>query len=93
MRWWAAYDLMIDGEPRGIEWDTISYLRPILKDTLLFGNTGFEPNEAGRWIRDGLVDGVVIGRPLLYNPDYVAKLQSDQADTLYVEQPGDEYWW
>ena len=93
MRWWAAYDLMIDGEPRGIEWDAISYLRPILKDTLLFGNTGFEPNEAGRWIRDGLVDGVVIGRPLLYNPDYVAKLQSDQADTLYVEQPGDEYWW
>ncbi|KAB8228873.1 alkene reductase [Aspergillus alliaceus] len=93
MRWWAAYDLMIDGKPRGVEWDAISYLRPILKDTLLFGNTGFEPEEAEEWIRDGRMDGVVIGRPLLYNPDYVEKLKSARSNELYKEQVGDEFWW
>jgi 2,4-dienoyl-CoA reductase-like NADH-dependent reductase (Old Yellow Enzyme family) len=93
MRWWAAYDLMIDGKPRGVEWDPISFLRPILKDTLLFGNTGFTPQEADQWIREGRMDAVVIGRPLLYNSDYVQKLQDNRADTLYQEQPGDEHWW
>lgn len=93
MRWWAAYDLMIDGKPRGVEWDAISYLRPILKDTLLFGNTGFSPEEADHWIRHGRMDGVVIGRPLLYNPDYVEKLKASRSDELYSEQPGDEFWW
>ncbi|KAH6678773.1 hypothetical protein F5X68DRAFT_223844 [Plectosphaerella plurivora] len=93
MRWWAAYDLMIEGRPRGIEWDPIAYLRPILKKTPLFGNTAFTPAEADDWVRRGLMDAVVIGRPLLYNPDYVQKLREGRADTLYEEQPGDEFWW
>lgn len=93
MRWWAAYDLMIEGKPRGVEWDPIAYLRPFLCDTLLFGNTGFTPAEADAWIRDGLVDAVVIGRPLLYNADYVEKIQRGALDEIYQEQPGDEYWW
>ena len=93
MRWWKAYDLMIDGMSRGVEWDAISYLRPILKNTLLFGNTGFTPAEADEWIKVGRVDAVVIGRPLLYNPDYVEKIQAGQAHLLYEEQAGDEYWW
>lgn len=93
MRWWASYDLMINGQPRGVRWDPIAYLRPILKNTLLFGNTAFEPLEADEWIKNGAMDGVVIGRPLLYNPDYVEKLQAGQASSLYQEQPGDEHWW
>lgn len=93
MRWWAAYDLMIEGKPRGVEWDPIAYLRSFLCDTLLFGNTGFTPAEADAWIRDGLVDAVVIGRPLLYNADYVEKIQRGALDEIYQEQPGDEYWW
>ncbi|KAJ5208586.1 hypothetical protein N7449_002965 [Penicillium cf. viridicatum] len=93
MRWWASYDLMIDGKPRGVEWDPIGYLRPILNNTLLFGNTAFTPSEADDWIQRGLIDAVVIGRPLLYNPDYVEKIQAGQASELYGEQPGDEYWW
>ncbi|OQE11990.1 hypothetical protein PENFLA_c066G10198 [Penicillium flavigenum] len=93
MRWWAAYDLMIDGKPRGVQWDPIAYLRPILKNTLLFGNTAFSPREADQWIEKGLIDAVVIGRPLLYNPDYVQKLQMGRADLLYEEQAGDEHWW
>lgn len=93
MRWWKAYDLMIDGMPRGVEWDTISYLRPILQNTLLFGNTGFTPAEADEWIKEGRVDAVVIGRPLLYNPDYVEKIRAGNVHLLYEEQAGDEYWW
>lgn len=93
MRWWSAYDLMIDGKPRGIEWDPIAFLRPILENTPLFGNTGFTPHEADDWIRQGLMDAVVIGRPLLYNPDYVTKLEQGLEDSLYEEQPGDEFWW
>ncbi|KAH7118337.1 hypothetical protein EDB81DRAFT_667847 [Dactylonectria macrodidyma] len=93
MRWWASYDLMIQGKPRGVPWDPIAYLRPILKNTLLFGNTAFGPSEADEWIKNGLMDGVVIGRPLLYNPDYVEKLQSGHPESLYEEQPGDEHWW
>ncbi|OJJ67783.1 hypothetical protein ASPBRDRAFT_58859 [Aspergillus brasiliensis CBS 101740] len=93
MRWWAAYDLMINGRPRGVEWDAIAFLRPILKDTLVLGNTGFEPEEAEQWIREGRMDGVVIGRPLLYNPDYVEKLKAGRTKELYREQPGDEFWW
>ncbi|KAL3481526.1 hypothetical protein BJX99DRAFT_243547 [Aspergillus californicus] len=93
MRWWAAYDLMIDGKPRGVAWDPIDHLRPILRNTLLFGNTGFEPDEADDWIRGRRIDAVVIGRPLLYNPDYVDKLERNRADTLYHEKPGDEHWW
>lgn len=93
MRWWAAYDLMIDDKPRGVEWDPIAYLRPILANTLLFGNTAFTPSEADDWIARGLIDAVVIGRPLLYNPDYVEKLQAGKASDLYEEQPGDEHWW
>lgn len=84
---------MIDCKPRGVQWDAISYLRPILKDTLLFGNTGFEPEEADEWLRDCRMDGVVIGRPLLYNPDYVEKLKVGRSEELYREQPGDEFWW
>ncbi|KAJ5256832.1 hypothetical protein N7478_012936 [Penicillium angulare] len=93
MRWWASYDLMIEGRPRGIEWNPIDCLRPILKDTLLFGNSAFMPEEADEWIRDDRMDAVVIGRPLLYNPDYTEKLQNGSAVTLYQEQPGDEHWW
>ncbi|KAM0323525.1 hypothetical protein ACHAQA_008806 [Verticillium albo-atrum] len=93
MRWWSAYDLMIDGKPRGIEWDPIGYLRPILKNTLLFGNTAFTPLEADEWIGEGRMDAVVVGRPLLYNPDYVQKLRAGLVDPLYEEQSGDEYWW
>ncbi|KAK2668998.1 NADH:flavin oxidoreductase/NADH oxidase, N-terminal [Fusarium oxysporum f. sp. vasinfectum] len=93
MRWWAAYDLMIEGKPRGVQWDPIAALRPILSNTLLFGNTAFTPEEADEWIRKGYMDAAVIGRPLIYNPDYVEKIQSGRADTLYNEQPGDEHWW
>lgn len=93
MRWWSAYDLMIGGKPRGIEWDAILHLRPILKNTPVFANTGFTPSEADEWIRKGYCDAVVIGRPYLYNPDYVEKLERNAADELYLEQPGDEYWW
>ncbi|KAH6648120.1 hypothetical protein BKA67DRAFT_524310 [Truncatella angustata] len=93
MRWWEAYDVFIDGNPRGVAWDPIAYLRPILKSTLLFGNTGFRPEEADEWIHDNRMDAVVIGRPLLYNPDYVAKLREGRSNELYEEQPGDEYWW
>ncbi|KAF2021159.1 FMN-linked oxidoreductase [Aaosphaeria arxii CBS 175.79] len=93
MRWWASYDPMIGGKPRAVEWDPIAYLRPILKNTPLFGNTAFTPEEADQWIQDGKMDAVVIGRPLLYNPDYVDKLTSGRAAEIYKEQPGDEYWW
>ncbi|KAF9698156.1 hypothetical protein EKO04_003946 [Ascochyta lentis] len=93
MRWWASYDPMIGGKPRAVEWDPIGYLRPILKNTLVLGNTGFTPHEANEWIRDGKMDGAVIGRPFLYNPDYVQKLGQGRAAELYLEQPGDEYWW
>jgi 2,4-dienoyl-CoA reductase-like NADH-dependent reductase (Old Yellow Enzyme family) len=93
MRWWASYDLMIDSKPRGVQWDPIAALRPILSNTLLFGNTAFTPEEADEWIGKGCMDAAVIGRPLLYNPDYVEKIQSGQADALYKEQPGDEHWW
>lgn len=93
MRWWSAYDLMIDGKPRGIEWDPISYLRPILKNTMLFGNTAFTPLEADTWIGEGRMDAAVIGRPLLYNPDYVKKVRNSLVEPLYEEAPGDEYWW
>jgi 2,4-dienoyl-CoA reductase-like NADH-dependent reductase (Old Yellow Enzyme family) len=43
MRWWAVHDPMLGGKQRGVNWDPIAYLRPILKDTLVFGNTGFRP--------------------------------------------------
>lgn len=93
MRWWASYDLMIDGEPRGIEWDPINYLRPILKNTHIFGNTAFTPVEAEQWIEKGLIDAAVIGRPLLYNADYIRQIQDGLKTPMYEEQPGDEFWW
>lgn len=93
MRWWASYDLMIEGKPRGIEWDPIAYLRPVLKNTLLVGNTGFVPEEANEWIAAGKMDAVVIGRPLLYNANYMDKLYADRSEDIYIEQPGDEHWW
>lgn len=93
MRWWESYDLMIDGKPRGVQWDPIAKLRPILKNTPLFGNTGFTPKEADEWIAKGYIDAAVIGRPLLYNPDYTEKILAGRADEIYNEQPGDEYWW
>ena len=93
MRWWASYDLMIEGKPRGIDWDPIAYLRPILKHTLLFGNTAFTPEDAEEWINIGKMDAAVIGRPLLYNPNYVEKLKSNGRKDIYEEQVGDEWWW
>lgn len=93
MRWWSSYDLMIEGKPRGIEWNPIQYLRPILKNALLFGNTAFTASEANQWISDNLIDAVVIGRPLLYNPDYAEKCLAGREDDLYTEQSGDEFWW
>lgn len=92
MRCWESYDLMVEGRPRGIDWDPIEYLRPILKYTLLFGNTAFTPEDAEEWIRIGKMDAAVIGRPLLYNPDYV-KLKAGKREEIYEELPGDEYWW
>jgi 2,4-dienoyl-CoA reductase-like NADH-dependent reductase (Old Yellow Enzyme family) len=93
MRWWAAYDPMLGGKKRGVEWDPIAYLRPILKDTLLVGNTGFTPEEADEWIREGKMDAAVIGRPMLYNPDYVQLLEEGRREEMYDEEPGDEYHW
>lgn len=93
MRWWAAYDPMLGGKVRAVEWDPIEYLRPILKNTPLVGNTSFTPEEADQWIRDGKMDAAVIGRPLIPNPDYIQMLKENRAEDIYEEQPGDEFWW
>lgn len=93
MRWWQSYDLMLGDKPRGVQWDPFPFLRPLLCDTVVLANTGFTPQEAEDWIRQGRVDAVAIGRPLLYNADYVEKVKAGLADELYQEQAGDEYWW
>lgn len=93
MRWWAAYDPMLGGKVRGVDWDPIAYLRPILQNTIIMGNTGFTPEEADEWIKDGKVDMVAVGRPLLYNPDYVELLEEGRREEMYDEQPGDEFFW
>lgn len=84
---------MLGGKQRGVNCDPIAYLRPTLKNTLLVGNTGFNAQEADEWIRDGKMDAVVLWRPMLYNPDFVAKLKANKADEIDEEQPGDEFWW
>jgi len=63
----------------------------VLRGTPLFGNTAFTPDEAERYIREDRMDGVAIGRPLIYDPDYVGKLQA--GEPMYQDQRGDEFWW
>lgn len=93
MRYWPGMDIPVDGKPRGVNWDCIGHLRAVLKNTPVFASANFTPEEAEEWIRQTRVDAVVIGRPLLYNPDYAEKVQAGRTDELYQEQPGDEYWW
>ncbi|KAL2839253.1 hypothetical protein BJY01DRAFT_257779 [Aspergillus pseudoustus] len=91
VRFFAPFDPVIDGKGRGVDWDVISELRDILRGTPLFGNTAFTPEEAETYIREDRMDGVAIGRPLIYDQDYVGKLKA--GEQLYQEQRGDEFWW
>ncbi|GKT96884.1 hypothetical protein Ct61P_14734 [Colletotrichum tofieldiae] len=52
-RYWAASDLMLEGKPRGVQWDPSPYLRQILKNTPMVGNAGFTQSEAEERIREG----------------------------------------
>ncbi|KDM93113.1 alkene reductase [Photobacterium galatheae] len=73
----------------GMTFDTLGgtaseYMRARYSQTLV-GVGGFTPETGSQAVADGKFDLLAIGRPLIANPDYVAKVKAGEALTEYSE--------
>ncbi|KXN70709.1 FMN-linked oxidoreductase [Conidiobolus coronatus NRRL 28638] len=64
----TRYSLFLDPEGRGTPVD-IQEFRPLIKNALLFANTGFSAEEGNNYLRDGKADAITYGMPFITNPD------------------------
>ncbi|KXN71199.1 FMN-linked oxidoreductase [Conidiobolus coronatus NRRL 28638] len=64
----VRYSSLMDPSGRGTDVD-IQEFRPLVKNALLFANTGFSAEEGNNYVRDGKADAITYRRPFITNPD------------------------
>ena len=78
VRYLEFFDPEFDGVRRGTKMDVWGTFVPLIKgsETKVLLNGDIQPEEAEKLVKEGQADAIVIGRPLIGNPDYVERIQS-----------------
>ncbi|KAJ3320421.1 hypothetical protein HDU76_000303 [Blyttiomyces sp. JEL0837] len=69
---------LFDPTGRATKMDVIKEFKPYIKNAKLFLNADVQGAEADKLIAEGVIDGAVIGRPFIANPNLFEKLQTGQ---------------
>ncbi len=70
-----VFDPLVDGKHRGTPHDIIKTYAPLVKESLVFGNSDFTPEEAVAVIAHRQLSAVVFGQPWIRNPDYAQRIE------------------
>ena len=95
VRYSVFFDQVLDGQNTATKMDVFGAFTPLIRgsSTKIFLNGDIEPEETEKLVASGVCDAVVIGRPLINNPDYYTRIQqglplasadSMEAKTWYV---------
>ncbi|KAJ7356714.1 hypothetical protein DFH08DRAFT_463715 [Mycena albidolilacea] len=68
-------DIIIEGKRRAIPHEVIGTYRPLIKNTQVFANGAFTPEEAEELVSAGTLDGVFFGVPWLTHPDLAKRVR------------------
>ncbi|KAJ7732766.1 hypothetical protein B0H14DRAFT_3168886 [Mycena olivaceomarginata] len=74
-RFVPSSDIIVEGKSRGIPHDVIGTYRPLIKNTKVFANEAFTPEEAEEVVSAGTLDGVFFGVLWLTHPDLAKRVQ------------------
>ncbi|KAK7453435.1 hypothetical protein VKT23_011706 [Stygiomarasmius scandens] len=74
-RYWDVGDPMIDGKRRGTPHDVIAVYGPLIKNSLVFSNTQFTPEEAAKYVSEGKSGAIFFGIPWISHPDLAKRIQ------------------
>ncbi|KAF9254587.1 FMN-linked oxidoreductase [Marasmius fiardii PR-910] len=75
MRYWDAWDPVIDGKKRGTPHDVVESYRSYVKNVRFLVNCGFTPDEGAKMISDGNADAIVFGFLWIAHPDLAKRIQ------------------
>jgi len=67
--------LSLSGKRRGTPHDVIAVYGPLIKNSLVFSNTQFTPEEAAKYVSEGKSDAIFFGIPWISHPDLAKRIQ------------------
>ncbi|KAF2161626.1 hypothetical protein M409DRAFT_59011 [Zasmidium cellare ATCC 36951] len=77
VRYLDFFEMIVDGKKRSTNMDVWENFTPLIRNsnTRILLNGNITPEEAEQLLESGVGDAVVIGRPLINNPDYYQRIQ------------------
>ncbi|KAF8921204.1 hypothetical protein CPB85DRAFT_1269818 [Mucidula mucida] len=75
------FDPPVDGKYRGTPHDVVATYAPLVKESLVIGNSDYTPEEAAAAVESGQLPAVIFGRLWIRNPDLAKRIEYGKALT------------